>query len=110
MDKVLGAPGEQYADASMGAAPAQSLDERGRCCGRKPIPYKRPLRYFCPRCDRRYGPDGLQQSNWAWTAQFGDAAHFVPTYPAQAYARIRRAHKGVAAQVEREGSREADHD
>ena len=30
------------------------LDEKGRCCGRKPIVYKRKSVLFCPRCDRVY--------------------------------------------------------
>ena len=50
------------------------LDEKGRCCGRKPIHYKggswcsppdSPM-YFCHRCDREYAPDGQQRENWAW--------------------------------------------
>lgn len=50
------------------------LDEKGRCCGRKPIKYKggswrSPLypMYFCTRCDRAYSVDSLKQiENWAW--------------------------------------------
>ena len=51
------------------------LDDKGRCCGRKPIVYKtnrytaaseRPQR-FCPRCDRAYDLEtGEQFANWAW--------------------------------------------
>jgi len=50
------------------------LDEKGRCCGRKPIDYKggawnsphRPQK-FCPRCDRSYDREtGEQIENWAW--------------------------------------------
>ena len=45
------------------------LDEKGRCCGRKPLVYKRPsFHYFCSRCDREYSPDGRQQENWKWEA------------------------------------------
>lgn len=52
----------------------QTLDKHGRCCGRKPIfyaggswrsPVKAPL-YFCGRCCREYGPDGVHRPNWAW--------------------------------------------
>ena len=52
----------------------KTLDENGRCCGRKPLYYKggswrsppgSPM-YFCYRCDREYGPDGHQRANWAW--------------------------------------------
>ena len=52
------------------------FDEKGRCCGRKPIHYKggswcsppgSPM-YFCDRCDRQYDPEtGNQVENWAWT-------------------------------------------
>jgi len=50
------------------------LDEKGRCCGRKPIQYKggawnSPARpqLFCPRCDRAYHPETEEQiENWAW--------------------------------------------
>lgn len=49
------------------------LDEKGRCCGRKPMVYKSkwstntgPCRY-CPRCDRAYGLEyDSQIDNWAW--------------------------------------------
>ena len=51
------------------------LDEKGRCCGRKPIYYKggswrsppgAPL-MFCGRCNREYDPiTGEQRENWAW--------------------------------------------
>lgn len=43
------------------------LDEKGRCCGRKPIVYKRDPHLFCPRCDRAFDPiTGEQIENWAW--------------------------------------------
>lgn len=44
------------------------LDDKGRCCGRKPIVYKRsPTHLFCSRCDRAYDPlTKLQVENWAW--------------------------------------------
>lgn len=48
------------------------LDEKGRCCGRKPMVYKtsrgtsRPQR-FCPRCDRAYDlHENEQIDNWVW--------------------------------------------
>lgn len=44
-----------------------TLDERGRCCGRKPMVYKRPApHFFCPRCNREFTPDGCQHANWAF--------------------------------------------
>ena len=50
------------------------LDEKGRCCGRKPIVYlgryttpEGPQK-FCPRCDRSYDLETDKQiENWAWT-------------------------------------------
>lgn len=43
-----------------------TLDENGRCCGRKPLVYKRPHRLFCCRCNRQFSPEGKQQENWAY--------------------------------------------
>lgn len=46
-----------------------SLDEKGRCCGRKPIIYKRPRpgHYYCCRCHRHFNLEtGIQVENWAW--------------------------------------------
>lgn len=49
------------------------LDEKGRCCGRKPLVYKRPASLFCCRCDREFDPlTGRQQNNWAWS-RLGEA-------------------------------------
>ena len=43
------------------------LDDQGRCCGRKPILYKRPEPYrFCARCDAAFNMLGEQTENWAW--------------------------------------------
>lgn len=49
------------------------LDEKGRCCGRKPLEYKSREpgfpdgHKFCPRCDRAFDRfDGEQVKNWAW--------------------------------------------
>lgn len=52
---------------------ARQLDEKGRCCGRKPMVYKStwstadgPHRY-CPRCSRAYHlTENVQLHNWAW--------------------------------------------
>jgi hypothetical protein len=47
--------------------PAKVIDEKGRCCGRKPIPYRRPPTLFCPRCDAQFDPEtGKQIPNWAF--------------------------------------------
>ena len=50
-----------------------TLDDKGRCCGRKPLVYKRDRPdgvsggfLFCFRCDRAYSPEGQQINNWAW--------------------------------------------
>jgi hypothetical protein len=48
------------------------LDDKGRCCGRKPMKYvgKYTLggpHRFCPRCDRAYSLAATDQiENWAW--------------------------------------------
>jgi hypothetical protein len=44
------------------------LNERGQCCGRKPIVYKRPDHYlFCGRCNACFDPTtGEQIANWAY--------------------------------------------
>jgi len=72
-------------------APAH-LDGKGRCCGVKPIVYKRdhgpdyPRGKFCTRCSRKFDLDtGDQIPNWAW-ARVGDgfqttARRKVPTDP-----------------------------
>ena len=45
-----------------------SLDELGRCCGRKPLVYKRPSHsFFCHRCNRSYDATGRQIQNWAYS-------------------------------------------
>lgn len=49
----------------------KQLNDKGQCCGRKPLAYKRPHRLYCPRCDAQYTPDGIQSANWAWTAKDG---------------------------------------
>ena len=53
---------------------AAALDDHGRCCGRKPMSYKRghpPIPgpfLFCPRCDRAFDVNTHEQiPNWAWT-------------------------------------------
>lgn len=46
---------------------AVKLDDKGRCCGRKLLVYKRPVfHHFCCRCDRSFNREGLQIDNWAW--------------------------------------------
>lgn len=46
---------------------AAQLGQDGRCCGRKPLPYKRKERLFCPRCDRAYSiHTGKQIDSFSW--------------------------------------------
>ena len=49
------------------------LDVEGRCCGRKPMVYKRPYRQFCPRCDREFSVLGKQQTNWRYKSTMNGA-------------------------------------
>lgn len=55
------------------SAPYQ-LDEKGRCCGRKPVHYKggawnsppqSPM-HLCVYCHREFGPDGIHRESFAW--------------------------------------------
>lgn len=49
------------------------LNDKGQCCGRKPIIYKRPPHQFCCRCDKAYSLDtGLPVENWAWAVAHGN--------------------------------------
>jgi nitrite reductase/ring-hydroxylating ferredoxin subunit len=51
----------------------KKIDTHGRCCGRKPIHYKRPPRLFCPRCDAEFDVEtGEQVANWAYRKTDGD--------------------------------------
>lgn len=45
-----------------------TLDAKGRCCGRKPMVYRRTGHLFCPRCCAQFSLGGEQQANWAWHA------------------------------------------
>jgi hypothetical protein len=50
----------------------KQLNQKGRCCGVKPLKYLRDRHFFCCRCDRSYSLDtGAQIENWAWR-QIGD--------------------------------------
>jgi len=45
------------------------LNGKGQCpdCKVKPLVYRKPtLHFFCPRCDREYGADGVMVDNFAW--------------------------------------------
>ncbi len=56
-----------------------TLDEKGRCCGRKPIEYKggNPHK-FCTRCNRAFDSrNGEQVQNWAWRKQGDDFVNKV---------------------------------
>jgi len=65
-----------------------TLDDKGRCCGRKPIRYvgkyafKGPHR-FCDRCCRAYHlTQNRQIENWAWREV--SPGQFKPMYEAKA--------------------------
>ena len=52
------------------------LNEKGQCCGRKPLVYKRQGIKFCPSCDRDFDINtGEQRPNFAWVKS--DAGEFV---------------------------------
>lgn len=59
------------------------IDEKGRCCGRKPLYYKghhswRNARrmLFCDRCCREYDPDSHEQrENFHWMLNDGRWAY-----------------------------------
>lgn len=53
--------------------PAKQLDEKKRCCGRKPIVYKYPHpRLYCSRCYAAFHPEtGQQIPNWAFAETDG---------------------------------------
>lgn len=51
----------------MGDTAPMKLDTNGRCCGKKPLTYKRQGMYFCTRCDAEYDMlTGIQRANFAW--------------------------------------------
>ena len=45
---------------------AKHLDDKGRCCGRKPIVYKSTQLLFCSRCGADYNMAGEQVPNWEY--------------------------------------------
>ncbi len=56
-----------------------NLDDKSRCCGRKPLtyrtshdPFAKAPYHFCSRCDRSYDMNGAQIENWAWKRE-GDS-------------------------------------
>lgn len=55
----------------------QKLNDKGQCCGRKPLVYKREGILFCPRCDAAFDPaTGRQIDNWAYR-EVGTEGFFV---------------------------------
>jgi hypothetical protein len=79
-------PGDEVKTHAKGATdtvavPPTRLDDAGRCCGRKPLVYKRPRPgfHFCCRCDRAFALDtGEQIDNWQWKKT--PDGNFVATY------------------------------
>ena len=60
---------------------AKKLNERGQCCGRKPIVYKRPPHLYCHRCDASFDMHGEQIENWAWGRMADGFDRIGPPYP-----------------------------
>ena len=55
----------------------QRLDDKGRCCGRKPWVYKRTQELFCGRCSRTYHLTTLEQKpNWRYSRTIGGWIRF----------------------------------
>jgi hypothetical protein len=55
------------------------IDDKGRCpnCLRKPLPYRRERRFFCPPCCRSFDMDtGEQRPNWAWAINIDNGEFF----------------------------------
>jgi hypothetical protein len=88
--------------------PPKTLDEKGRCCGRKPIVYKRPPRLFCCRCDAAFDTvSGKQIPNWAYPllSAEADASSVLITIPDYSEA-ARRAYALADAMIaERESAK-----
>ena len=68
------------------------LDDKGRCCGRKPIHYKYDARtmkhdpyYFCFRCDTEYHMSGNQRPSWAWMLRHDGLFYHYHTVRAAAF-------------------------
>lgn len=59
------------------------INEKGQCCGRKPLAYKgrrADRQLLCCRCDRSYDLDTKQQrENFAWVRN--EAGEFVSAPP-----------------------------
>ena len=64
------------------------INQFGQCpnCLRKPIPYRRQGRLYCPKCNREYDMErGHQTENWAWE---WNGHTFVPRHPTHAYVSV----------------------
>jgi hypothetical protein len=59
------------------------LNDRGQCCGKKPLVYKRQGMRFCIRCDAAYDlTTGEQIPNWAWQQIDGGFVRHFELHPA----------------------------
>jgi hypothetical protein len=66
--------------------PTTKLDGKGRCCGRKPLVYKRPIAHtFCCKCSRSHNEAGEQIDNWAWAVASDVCRRKKPTIGKQDY-------------------------
>ena len=62
--------------------PCHHLDDLGRCCGRKPLTYKRDKYRVCLRCGRAYHlEENKQIENWSWKQVDDGFVMVTPHYP-----------------------------
>jgi len=61
----------QPENAGCAWVPTRRLEEKGRCCGRKPLKYRRESHLFCRRCCASFDYEGNQIENWAYSRTIG---------------------------------------
>lgn len=57
--------------------PTKTLDEKGRCCGRKPWIGRRERKLFCGRCYAAYTLEGKQVENFHYARTIGGWIRFL---------------------------------
>lgn len=87
------------------------LDDKGRCCGHKPVEYKRDGRLYCDRCQREYDIETHEQTeNWEWIRGPDGEFFHKPRLYTPCCETLRRAmlpcsdHEGYGPLVRREGN------
>jgi len=84
---------EKHVSEEMREQGAAQLGADDRCCGRKPMTYKREPHRFCPRCNRAYSLEtGKQIPNWAWPRSDGG---YIPRHPGSDYTTMPGPTRGV---------------